>query len=70
MLVVMQEGASPDEIATVCQRAQAAGFAATLYDTDPAVVVVAGEEDSELDERLGALSGVAGSHTHVPRMRR
>ena len=59
MLVVMQEGASPDEIAVVCQRAQAAGFAATLYDTDPAVVVVAGEEDSELDERLGALSGVA-----------
>ena len=43
MLVVMQEGASPDEIAAVCQRRQDAGFAATLYDSEPAVIVVAGE---------------------------
>jgi 3-deoxy-7-phosphoheptulonate synthase len=59
MLVVMQAESSPDELAAVCRRAQDAGFAATIFDTDPAVILVDGEHDAEDAGRFAAMPGVA-----------
>src|SRR4051812_1828534 len=59
MLVVMQADSSPDEIAAVCQSAQAGGFAPTVFDTEPAVILVDGEHDIEDAERFAAMPGVA-----------
>src|SRR5215208_2423054 len=59
MLVVMQAEASPAEIEAVCQGARDAGSEPTLYDSDPAVILVAGEEDAEAATWLAELPGVA-----------
>ena len=58
MLVVMQAEASPGEIEVVCQGARDAGYEPTLYDGEPAVILVAGEHDVEVAARLAALPGV------------
>ena len=59
MLVVMQAEASPAEIDAVCQRARDAGFEATVYDGEPAVIMVAGEHAAEAAEQFADLPGVA-----------
>src|SRR5215207_7047892 len=59
MLVMMQADASPAEIEAVCQCARDAGYEPTVYDSDPAVIMVAGEEDAEAAARLSDLPGVA-----------
>jgi 3-deoxy-7-phosphoheptulonate synthase len=59
MLVVMQAEASSTAIEAVCQRARDAGFEPTVYDGDPAVILVAGEHDVEAAVGLAALPGVA-----------
>src|SRR5215207_10278193 len=59
MLVVMQAGSSPAEIEAVCHCARDAGYEPTVYDVDPAVIMVAGEEDAEVAAQLATLPGVA-----------
>jgi 3-deoxy-7-phosphoheptulonate synthase len=59
MLVVMQAESSPAEIDAVCQRAREAGFEATVYDGDPAVIVVGGERTVQAGEQFAGLPGVA-----------
>ena len=59
MLVVMQADASPAEIEAVCQRARDAGFEPTVYDVEPAVIMVAGEQTAEAAAQFAALPGVA-----------
>ncbi len=59
MLVVMQPGSSRAEIDRVYGLANEAGFGATVFDGDPAVIVVDGEHAAEAAERLGDLPGVA-----------
>src|SRR4051812_43168464 len=59
MLVVMQAESSPAEIDAVCQRAREAGFEATVYDGEPGVIMVEGEDAAEAAAQLAGLSGVA-----------
>ena len=59
MLVVMQAESSPAEIDAVCQRARDAGFDATVYDVEPAVIMVAGEHAAEAAAQFAGLPGVA-----------
>ena len=59
MLVVMQAASSPAEIDAVCQCAREAGFEATVYDGEPAVIMVAGEQAAEGAEQFAGLPGVA-----------
>ena len=59
MLVVMHAESSPAEIDAVCQRAREAGFEATVYDVEPAVIMVAGEHAAEAAAQLADLPGVA-----------
>src|SRR5215212_5504806 len=59
MLVVMQAESSPAEIDAVCQCAQEAGFEATVYDGDPAAIMVEGEDSDGAAEQFAGLPGVA-----------
>ncbi len=59
MLVVMQADASPAEIEAVCQRARDAGSEPTVYDGEPAVILVAGEPSAEAAALFADLPGVA-----------
>jgi 3-deoxy-7-phosphoheptulonate synthase len=59
MLVVMQAESSPAEIEAVCHCARDAGFEPTVYDSEPAVILVAGEEDAEAAAPFAELPGVA-----------
>src|SRR3954451_19215277 len=59
MLIVMQAESSPAEIDAVCQRAQEAGFEATVFDVEPAVIMVAGEDAAGGAEQFAGLPGVA-----------
>ena len=59
MLVVMHAEASPAEIDAVCQRARGAGFEATVYDVEPAVIMVSGEHTALAAEQFAGLAGVA-----------
>ena len=52
MLVVMHAESSPAEIDAICQRAREAGFEATVYDVEPAVIMVAGEHTAEQPRSL------------------
>ena len=59
MLVVMQSDSSAAEIDAVCQRAREAGFETTIFDGEPAVIVVAGEHTAEAAAQLADMPGVA-----------
>ena len=59
MLVVMQPESSRTEIGAVCQRAREAGFEATVFDTEPGIILVAGEHGAEAAEQFADLPGVA-----------
>src|SRR5215211_4990597 len=59
MLVVMQAGSSPATIDAVCQRAREAGLEATVFDGDPAAIVVGGEHAAQVAEQFAGLPGVA-----------
>src|SRR5215212_901574 len=59
MLVVMHAESSPGEIDAVCQRAREAGCDATVYDVEPAVILVAGEPSTQAVEQFAGLPGVA-----------
>ncbi len=59
MLVVMQSESSRAEIDAVCQRANDAGFEATVFDGEPGVIVVAGEDAAEATAQFADLPGVA-----------
>src|SRR5687768_10871694 len=59
MLVVMQAESSPAEIDAVCQRARDAGFETTVFDGEPAVIMVGDEHAAEAAEWLAGLPGVA-----------
>jgi 3-deoxy-7-phosphoheptulonate synthase len=59
MLVVMHAESSPAEIDAVCQRAREAGCDATVYDVEPAVIMVAGEPSDQAAEQYAGLPGVA-----------
>jgi hypothetical protein len=56
--MVMQSESSMAEIAVVCLRAIEAGFEATVFDSEPGVIISAGERASEATERLADLPGV------------
>src|SRR5215212_4796520 len=67
MLVVMQAESSPAEIDAVCQCAQEAGFEATVYDGDPAAIMVEGEDSDQAAEQFAGLPGVARiAHSRQP----
>lgn len=67
MLVVMQAASSRAEINAICQRAKDAGFAATVFDTEPNAIVVAGEPAAEAAELLADMPGVARiAHSDAP----
>jgi 3-deoxy-7-phosphoheptulonate synthase len=59
MLVVMEAESSSAEIDAVCQRVRDAGYEATVYESEPAFIRVAGEHAIEAVERLADLPGVA-----------
>jgi len=67
MLVVMQAESTPAEIGAVCQRAIDAGFKATAFDTEPGVILVAGDHADAAAERFAELPGVARiAHARLP----
>jgi 3-deoxy-7-phosphoheptulonate synthase len=59
MLVVMQAESSPAEIDAVCRCAREVGLDATVYDVEPAVIMVGGEHTAEAAAQLAGLPGVA-----------
>jgi 3-deoxy-7-phosphoheptulonate synthase len=59
MLVEMQAASSRAEIDAVCVCAKEAGFEATVFETEPGVIVLAGEDTDGAAERIAALPGVA-----------
>jgi 3-deoxy-7-phosphoheptulonate synthase len=59
MLVVMHAESSSAEIDAVCQCARDAGYDATVYDVEPAVIMVEGEHAAEAATQLAGLTGVA-----------
>src|ERR671916_1917114 len=59
MLVEMESESSPAEMDAVCQRARDAGFETTVYDVEPAVIMVAGEHAAEAAAQLAGMPGVA-----------
>jgi 3-deoxy-7-phosphoheptulonate synthase len=59
MLVVMQASSSPAEIDAVCQRAREAGCDAIVYDVEPGVIMVEGEDAAEAAAQFADLPGVA-----------
>jgi len=59
MLVVMQADASRADVDAVSQGAKEAGFEATVFDTEPAIIELAGGYATEAAGAIGALPGVA-----------